>query len=125
MGKMLHEIEKELTFLSFSTWFQTSRLLSIDEAAKTVIMEVKTLSEIVIEMLASLNSLNKEKDRLIEIVADGKIEDDELHDFAGIKMQLEHLSLTVDSLQLWVNQTIASGAIDKEKLDAICGEMKK
>lgn len=41
MGKMLHEIEKELTFLSFSTWFQTSRLLSIDEAAKTVIMGVK------------------------------------------------------------------------------------
>lgn len=39
--KMLHEIEKELTFISFSTWFQTSRLLSIDEEAKTVIMEVK------------------------------------------------------------------------------------
>lgn len=88
-------------------------------------IKAKTLSEIVIEMLASLNSLNKEKDRLIEIVADGRIEDDELHDFASIKMQLEHLSLTVDSLQLWVNQTIASGAIDKEKLDAVCREMKR
>ena len=88
-------------------------------------IKVKTLSEIVIEMLASLNSLNKEKDRLIEIVADGRIEEDELHDFASIKSQLEQLSLTVDSLQLWVNQTIASGAIDKERLDAVCKEMKK
>lgn len=39
--KMLHEIEKEMTFLSFSTWFQTSRLLSVDEEAKTVTLEAK------------------------------------------------------------------------------------
>lgn len=85
----------------------------------------KTLSEIVIEMLASLNSLNREKDRLIEIVADGRIADDELRDFASIKNQLEQLSLTVDALQLWVNRTIASGAIDKDKLEELCEELKK
>lgn len=85
----------------------------------------KDLSQITIEILASLNALNKEKDRLIEIVADGKIEGDELQDFANIQDQLEQLSLTVDSLQLWVNNTIASGAIDKDKLEAIHAAKKR
>lgn len=39
-------------------------------------IKIKELSQIVLEMLASLNSMNKQKDRLIEITADGKITDD-------------------------------------------------
>ena len=35
-------------------------------------VQVKELSSIVLEMLASLNSVQKQKDRLIEIAADGK-----------------------------------------------------
>ena len=87
-------------------------------------IQVKDLSQITIEILASLNALNKEKDRLIEIVADGKIEGHELEDFAAIQEQLEHLALTVDSLQLWVNNTIASGAIDEEALKAVRAKQK-
>ena len=41
-------------------------------------VEVKELSSIVLEMLASLNSVHKQKDRLIEIAADGKITGDEI-----------------------------------------------
>jgi transcriptional regulator with XRE-family HTH domain len=83
----------------------------------------KPLAQIAIEVLASLNSLNKDKERLIEIVADGKIDNDELYDFAAIQDQLEQLAMTVAALQLWINQTIADGKIDKEKLDAIHAEM--
>ena len=36
-------------------------------------IKVKDLSQIVLEMLASLNSMGKQKDRLIEITADGEI----------------------------------------------------
>ncbi len=79
-------------------------------------LEMRELSQIVLEMLASLNSLNKEKDRLIEITSDGVISEDELMDFAIIQDRLGKISLTIDSLQLWVNHTIASGAIDKKKL---------
>lgn len=88
-------------------------------------IESKTLSEIVISMLASLNSLNKQKERLIEIVADGKIEGNEIYDFANIQNQLEQLSVTVDTLQLWVNQTIASGNIDKDKLEEVHKKIKE
>ena len=87
-------------------------------------IKAKDLSQITIEILASLNALNKEKDRLIEIVADGKVEGDELEDFATLLDRQEQLAMTVDSLQLWVNNTIASGAIDEEALKAIRAKRK-
>lgn len=71
----------------------------------------KDLSQITLEMLASLNSLEKEKNRLIEITVDGVISDDEMDDFKRIQSQLEQISLSVDSLKLWVEQSIADGKI--------------
>lgn len=88
-------------------------------------IKARSLAEITLEMLASLNALNKHKERLIEIVADGKIEGEELYDFAHIQTQLEDLSITVDALQLWVKQTVASGAIDEKKLAVIHAAQNK
>jgi hypothetical protein len=82
-------------------------------------VKISSLSEIVLGMLSSLNSLERQKDRLIEITADGQISDDELEDFANIQKQLEHIDATVEALKLWVNGTIAEGKINKEKLDAL------
>lgn len=65
-------------------------------------------------MLASLNSMNRKKDRLIEITADGKIANDEIEDFIKIQKELEHISVTVETLQLWVEKMLATGAIDNE-----------
>lgn len=77
-------------------------------------IKMKDLSQIVLEMLASLNAMDKEKNRLIEITADGIIEDDELKDFLSIKKQLDKISQTVNSLQLWIDRTIANGELKKE-----------
>lgn len=71
-------------------------------------VSVKDLSQIVLEILASLNSVEKEKNRLIEITADGEISKDELEDFKKISEQLDSISLSVDSLKLWVEKTIAN-----------------
>lgn len=75
-------------------------------------VRIKDLSQIVLEMLASLNSMNKQKDRLIEITADGVISDDELEDFIYIQDELERISITVETLQLWSERMLATGAID-------------
>ena len=64
-------------------------------------------------MLASLNSLEKEKNRLIEITVDGQISEDEIKDFEKIQEQLSQISMAIDSLQLWVQKAIAEGRIDK------------
>lgn len=72
-------------------------------------VSVKDLSQIVLEILASLNSVEKERNRLIEITADGEISKDELEDFKKISEQLDSISLSVDSLKLWVEKTIVNG----------------
>ena len=69
-------------------------------------VEVKDLSQITLEMLATLNNLNKEKDRMIEITADGVISEDEMEDFTRIKNQLSQIAMTADSLQLWIENTL-------------------
>ena len=76
----------------------------------------KDLSVITLEMLSTLNTLAKEKDRLIDIAADGKVTEDEIPDFLEIKENLENMSLAIDSLKLWVEHTIASGEIGKDLL---------
>lgn len=78
-------------------------------------IKVKDLSQIVLEMLASLNSMNKQRERLIEITVDGKISGDELEDFIYIQEELERISIAVETLQLWSERMMATGAIDVEK----------
>ena len=64
-------------------------------------IKVRDLAQIVLEMLASLNSMSKKKDRLIEITADGQIDREELKDFMFIQQELERISGTVDALRFW------------------------
>ena len=87
-------------------------------------IEIKDLEKIVLRMVASLNSMQKCKDRLIEITADGEISDDEIKDFVNIQEELDKISLTVDSLKLWSEQMLANGIIDKDKYIA-CKNKKK
>lgn len=77
-------------------------------------VKIKELSQITLELLASLNSLEKEKTRLIEITVDGVISDDEMKDFEKIQEQLSEVSLVIDTLQLWVQKAIADGKISEK-----------
>ena len=81
--------------------------------------KVKDLAQIVLEMLASLNSMKSSQERLIEITADGKIDDDEIKDFVFIQNELERISITVETLQLWVEQMLADEKINLEKYNEI------
>jgi hypothetical protein len=79
-------------------------------------IHLKDLSQIVLEMLATLNSINDDKNRLIEISADSTITEDEFIDFVNIQDKLNKISRTADSLQLWIKNMIAEGKIDETKL---------
>lgn len=78
-------------------------------------VKMKNLSQIVLEIVNSLNSLGRAKNRLVEITVDGEIAEHEYQDFAMIQKQLSQISLTVDSLQLWFEKTLADGKIDPEQ----------
>ena len=84
-------------------------------------IRVKELPQIVLEMLASLNSVKARQDRLIEITADGRIAADEVEDFVSIQNELGRISVTVETLQLWAEKKIANGEIDMEAYRAVIG----
>ena len=77
-------------------------------------VKAKELSQITLEMLATLNKLTHEKERLIEITVDGELTKEELPDFFKIKKELEKMALAIDSLNLWIDNTIASRKISRD-----------
>ena len=77
-------------------------------------IKAKELSQITLEMLAALNNLAKRKERLVEITVDVEITEDEISDFVVIQEELDKMSLIIDSLNLWVSNTIAAGKLDKD-----------
>ena len=81
-------------------------------------IKMKDLTQIVLEMLSSLNSAKKRQERLIDITADGIIENDEVEDFIDIQDDLEKMSLTVEALRLWSEKMLADGKIDMEAYQA-------
>ncbi|MBQ9988853.1 MAG: helix-turn-helix transcriptional regulator [Clostridia bacterium] len=81
-------------------------------------VKVKDLSQIVLEILASLNALRRKQERLIEITADGVIGGEEIDDFVYIQEELERISITVETLQLWAEHMLANGGIDIDAYNA-------
>ena len=77
-------------------------------------IKIKDLSQIVLETIASLNAMQKKKERLIEITVDGQISDDEIADFVFIQKELEKISIAVETLQLWCERMLDNGVIDQE-----------
>ncbi len=57
--------------------------------------------EILVHMAVSLESVNSNKLRLMEILADGKVDDSEMVDLNKILDELEKISMTVEAIQLW------------------------
>jgi hypothetical protein len=82
-------------------------------------VKVKELSQLTLELLSSLNNMNSKRERLIEITVNGKIDDNEIADFIEIQEELERISLTVETLQLWSERMLANGIINEEKYKEI------
>ena len=81
-------------------------------------VQIRDLSRIILEMIASLNRIGTKKDRLIEIAADGGISNDELDDFIEIQDELEKMSVTIEALQLWSEKMLADNVINMELYNA-------
>ena len=69
-------------------------------------IQVRPLTQAVLEMLASMNELDQQKNRLIAISADGQIDESEMSDLAMIQKELARVSNAIDSFNHWVDETI-------------------
>lgn len=81
-------------------------------------VKIQDLSQIVLKMVDSLNTVQDNQRRLISISADGIVDDSEIDDFVSIQEELEKISITVEALQLWTEQMVANGLIDMDKYEA-------
>lgn len=87
-------------------------------------IKMKDLSQIILELLASLNSMNSKRERLIEITVNGRIDKSEIEDFVHIQEELERISVTVETLQFWCERMLANGAIDENIYNDVKNRIK-
>ena len=77
-------------------------------------LQTKGLTQIAVETLNALNRMNREKERLLEIVEDGTIRPEERDDFLTISATLDKIAISVSTMKLWINQAIAHGNLPKD-----------
>ena len=70
--------------------------------------EQKSISQITLDMVVTLNELMREKDRLMEITVDGTVTQEEEADFRSIRENLDRMRSAIESLQLWVDGVSAA-----------------
>lgn len=81
---------------------------------KVPTLEMKDISQITLDVISSLNALYKQKDKFIDIVVDGQISEDEYNDFKDIYHKLDLLSLSIDTLKLWIEKKMLEGNINED-----------
>ena len=69
-------------------------------------LEEKSLSQITLEMVVTLNELMRDRDRLMEITVDGRITEEESRDFEIIRENLERMSAAIESMKLWIDGAV-------------------
>lgn len=101
--------------------------INICEIGKKYINPIrpKELSQIVLETIHALDQMEENRKRFVDISIDGEIKDEELIDFVRIAKELEKVSMTIDSLKLWIEQTKSSGSINKEMYDQLCKDYEE
>ena len=74
---------------------------------------LKDFAQITVEILASLNAMEKEKNRLIEISVDGRVNDFERKDFDKILEKINAIDRSIQGLRIWVEHAANTGKLDE------------
>ncbi len=82
-------------------------------------ISAEEVPQIVLELITSINRFSLRRDRLMEIFSNGRVDEDQIEDFAHIQNELEHISASVDSLRYQTDKMLADGLIDEKKYKAI------
>ena len=75
-------------------------------------VKLKSLAQVTVETLAALHAMDEEKNRLIAISVDGRVNDAERRDFDRILGKLNALDRAIRSMQIWLEHARQSGKID-------------
>ena len=74
--------------------------------------KLKDFAQNTVELIASLNSMESEKNRLIEIAVDGKVNDFERRDFDSILEKLNSIDRSIQGWKIWIEHAMATGKME-------------
>lgn len=77
-----------------------------------------SLPGIILNLLDSVNSFENMENKLIQITADERIDNEEIPELLQIQQTLEQLSIMTEALQLCIEKKIDNGEIDRETYEA-------
>lgn len=72
-------------------------------------VKVKNLDRLILNTLGALNGISELRDSLINISADGRIEESEEEEFNRVLNALLEISETAQSLELWARKNLMKG----------------
>jgi len=74
---------------------------------------LKELPQVTVELISALNALTGEKDRLIDIAVDGRVNDFERRDFDTILDKLNAIDRSIQSMRIWIEHANHAGKMDE------------
>ena len=75
--------------------------------------KLSDFSQVTIDIIAALNALSDEKDRMIAIARDGRVNDFERRDFDEILEKLSTLERSIQEMKIWIKHAESSGKLDE------------
>ena len=76
-------------------------------------VRLKDLAQITVETLAALHAMESERDCLIGISVDGRVNDFERRDFDRILGKLDSIDRSIRGMRLWLEYALQAGKIDE------------
>ena len=74
---------------------------------------LKDLPQVTVELLSALNALTGEKDKLIDIAVDGRVNDFERREFDAILEKLNAIDRSIQSMRIWIEHAAHAGKMDE------------
>ena len=74
------------------------------------------LPRLTLELLSALNAMEEERNRLIDVAADGRVDGLERKSFEIILKKLEALDRAIRGMRIWMERELPDGRADEEGL---------
>ncbi len=75
--------------------------------------DLRDLQQLTVELLSGVQAMEAEKDRLIDIAVDGRVNGFERRQFDEILRKLSVLDRTIRGMRIWIEHALTSGKLDE------------
>ena len=74
---------------------------------------LQDLSQVTVRIISALNAMEAEKNKLIDISVDGRVNDFERRDFDAILEKVSIIDRSIRELRIWIEHAMNTGKIDE------------